>query len=123
MNASVLRFHRVSRGMLGLSLALISMWVLAADNITVVSSKLAEIPLYGSSDGVQQVGTLPATGLPIQASEEKNGFLRVDVGGKSVWVDSMNVKLSRKVVAGCGGRGGADIKVAGELGAGTERCK
>ena len=125
MKASTLKFQRVTHWALGVALACAGTLASAADSITIVSSKMTEIPLYAAQDGVNQVGTLPASSLPMSASDEKNGFVLVNVGGKNVWIDSMNVKLSRKVAAGCGAivSGSNNTKVAGELGAGTDRCK
>jgi hypothetical protein len=95
----------------------------AADDIAIVASKVDPLPLYASPGDAAPAASTAASTLPLDVREVKGDFLRVQVGGRDLWVDSMNVRASRKTAARCGAIASNGAKVAGELGAGSDRCK
>lgn len=95
----------------------------AAEEIAIVTSKVDPLPLYASPGDGAPATSIAASTLPLDVREVKGDFLRVRVGGRDLWVDSMNVRASRKTAARCGAVAANGARVAGELGAGSDRCK
>ena len=89
--------------------------------LAVVSSKNDPLPVFAAPGDANPSGSVAVTGLPWAVKETRSDFLRVNVGGRDVWVDSMMVRASQKVVAHCAAIQGATV--AAELGASSERCR
>lgn len=71
----------------------------AADTITGIKGK--QVELFDVPDDAKPGRKIDVAGLPWTVKEEKNSFLKVAVGGKDVWVDSMQVNLVRDAKSGC----------------------
>ncbi len=97
--------------------------VLAAENVTIVAAKVDPLPLYAVPGDTAAVSSIAASSLPLEVQEVRGEFMRVRVGGRDLWVDSMMVRANRKTAARCGAIAVNGSKVAGELGAGSDRCK
>lgn len=90
---------------------------------SVVAAKIDPIPLYATPSGDKKVGTAPASSLPWKVEDDQKDFYKISLGGKSYWVDSMDVHADRAVIAKCNPVVGPKGPVAGEFNAGSDRCK
>lgn len=97
----------------------------AAEQITGVKSK--QIELFDAPDDSKPGRKVEVSGLPWSIKEEKNSFFKVAVGGKDVWVDSMQVNVARSVKSECPPKALATAKaadiVAGVPGVSASQCK
>ena len=120
MRTRILKFPTLSG--FALALALTCTASLAAGN-AIVKAKVDPVPLYATAGGAASVSKLPASKLPLEVRAVSGDFLRVNVDGRDFWIDSMDVQTSQKVVAGCSAVNVPNTRVAGEMGAGSDRCK
>lgn len=93
----------------------------AQANGVVATAKQNPIPVYKSPDDAEPAEKLAVNGLPWPILETKDGFFLVAVGGKRVWVDSMDVTASRESSNRCSPKAGAK-GIAGVPGAANDRC-
>ncbi|MYN29569.1 hypothetical protein [Duganella levis] len=97
----------------------------AAEQITGVKGK--QIELFDAPDDSKPGRKMEVSGLPWSIKEEKNSFFKVAVGGKDVWVDSMQVNVARTVKSECPPKALATAKaadiVAGVPGVSASQCK
>lgn len=107
----------------GLWAAALSTVALAAENVTIVAAKVDPLPLYAAPGDAAAAGSTAASSLPLEVREVRGDFMRVNVGGRDMWVDAMTVRASHKTAARCGAVAVNGAKVAGEMGAGSDRCK
>lgn len=108
---------------MSLSAACFPMTALAVENVTIVAAKVDPLPLYAAPGDASSVSSTAASILPLEVREVRGDFMRVSIGGRDLWVDSMTVRASHKTAARCGAVTVNGAKVAGELGAGSDRCK
>lgn len=90
---------------------------------SIASAKVDPVPLYKSSDGKSQAGSAAASTLPWRIDDDQNDFYRVSIGGKTYWVDSLDVHADMPVTARCSRMPGAGGPVAADFGASSDRCK
>lgn len=111
-----------ARFLLTLSLAALALAAGATD-ITITAAKVNPLPVFAAPNDITPLRTVTVTGLPWEVKEVKSEFFRVSIDGADVWVDSMKVRASQKVVARCGPAELPGTAIAGELGASPDRCK
>lgn len=104
------------------------LWMLSSTTFansiqSVVAAKVDPIPLYATPSGDVKVRTAPASSLPWKVEDDQKDFYKISLGGRSYWVDSMDVHADRAVVAKCNPVVGPKDPVAGEYNAGSDRCK
>lgn len=104
-------------------MAFVATFASGAEEMSIVAAKVDPVPLYASPGDATAVAHTAASTLPLDVREVKGEFLRVNVGGRDLWVDSLSVRVNRKPTARCAAVNNPGTKVAGELGAGSERCK
>lgn len=97
----------------------------AAEQITSVKGK--QVELFDAPDDSKPGRKVDVNGLPWTIKEEKNSFFKVSMGGKDMWVDAMQVNVSRGVKSECLPKALASGKssdiVAGVPGASASQCK
>lgn len=108
---------------ISLSASSLPMAALAAENVTIVAAKVDPLPLYAAPGDTIAASSTAASSLPLEVREVRGDFMRVNIGGRDLWVDSMTVRASHKTAARCGAVAVNGAKVAGEMGAGSDRCK
>ncbi|WP_208279119.1 hypothetical protein [Massilia oculi] len=113
------------RGACAILLCAFASAALASDEVMSVKGK--QIEVFAVPDNAQPGVKMAVSGLPWHIKEEKNSFFRVDLNGRDVWVDSMQVVVRRTVHDACGQVGRTSTvqasQVAGSPGAGPARCK
>ena len=94
----------------------------AAGDMAITAAKIDPLPVFAAPNDAMPLRTVPVTGLPWTVKEVKSEFFRVSIDGADVWVDSMKVRASQKIVAHCGLAQPPGTAMAGELGASSSRC-
>ena len=96
---------------------------IALDVSVVAAAKQDPLLIYKSPADTMPSGKLAVKDLPWTILEEsREGFLLVNVQGKRVWIDSMDVIANRKSANRCS-KGLAVLDVAGQPGAANDLCK
>lgn len=71
----------------------------AEDLIT--SVKVKQVEVFDIPDDAKPGQKVEVSGLPWTIKEEKNSFYKVALGGKDVWIDSMQVMVARDATSNC----------------------
>lgn len=77
---------------------------LASEQITALTpSSRVEIELFSKPGAAQSVKIIAVSDIafPVNVQAHENGFIKVNVEGKSYWLKSSQVRLQRDVVASC----------------------
>jgi len=108
-------------------LAAVSVDLLAQDTVQVVSLRTERVALYDKPNGAKagEVSRDQFKGPWLVLTTSPEGFLQVDVGGKTYWVRPYAVETNRPVRAGadCGGVVAAREPKAGATRGVGEECK
>ena len=89
----------------------------------VAKAKQEQVPYFKSPSDAQPAGNLAASSFPSPILDEtKDGLLLVNVGGKQVWVDSMDVIANRNSANRCSQGVGAK-STAAHPGAADNLCQ
>ncbi|SDH13476.1 MULTISPECIES: hypothetical protein [unclassified Duganella] len=96
--------------------------VQAADLITGIKGK--QVELFDVADDAKPGRKVDASGLPWTIKEEKNSFLKVTLGGKDAWIDSMQVNVVRDAKSDCPPKNSTQPDIGAVLpGAAPSRCR
>lgn len=107
---------------LGALLACISGMAHAQTKGFIAAAKQNPLPVYKSPEDSEPSEKIAASGLPWPILDEsKDGFFLVSLGGKRVWIDSMDVTANRESANRCSAQAGAQ-STAGVPSAANVRC-
>ncbi len=93
-----------------------------AEERTITAAKVNPLPVFAAPEDSAPLRSVSVVGLPWAVKEARAEFFRVTIDGADVWVDSMKVRVSQKVVAHCVFAQPRGTAMAGELGASSDRC-
>ncbi|MFA9218637.1 MAG: hypothetical protein ACEQSK_16255 [Sphingomonadaceae bacterium] len=93
----------------------------------IVSVKTAKLELFAKPDDDKALLVVAPAGLPWAIKEERNAYFKVQVQGKEVWVDAMQVTVLRDSSDKCPPKAQAQVGVpdvvAASPGAAATRCR
>jgi hypothetical protein len=93
----------------------------------IVGVKTKKLEVFARPDDDKPLSVIDPMGLPWNIKEERNAFFKVQLNGKDVWVDAMQVTVLRDSADKCPPRapsqGASPDVVAASPGAGALRCR
>lgn len=107
-------------------LVLLSANAISAEQITALSpSSRVEIELFSKPGAAQSAKTVAVSDLsfPVGVMAQENGFLKVNVEGKTYWLKSTQVRIQRDVVASCAAAAERAERVGSTPGLAGNSCK
>lgn len=116
----------MKKSLIPLMLILVSCSCFSAEQITALSpSSRAEIELFAKPSSAQSVKAISASDIdfPVNVQAHENGFIKVNVEGKSYWLKGSQVRLQRDVVASCAAATERTERVGSTPGLAGNSCK
>lgn len=93
----------------------------------IVSVKAKKLEVFAKPDDDKPLSIAAPVGLPWQIKEERNAYFKVQLNGKDVWIDAMQVTVLRDSADKCPpkaqAQGAMPDVVAASPGAGALRCR